>query len=132
MRIGKWSEPRFVFVCQLVEVIREADANETSGELGLALSGNSVGESQLRIPKLEPDTMLSNIVPLESIELEYHDVVNITVSQYEGVRRHHQMIQRWIVSSCVRACWGHVDVGNDQGCVSQLVCNSQPFQIRIW
>ena len=28
MRIGKWSEPRLVFVCQLVEVIREADANE--------------------------------------------------------------------------------------------------------
>ena len=24
-RIGRWSEPRFVFVCQLVEVIREAD-----------------------------------------------------------------------------------------------------------
>ena len=31
MRIGRWSEPRFVFVCQLVEVIREADSNETSG-----------------------------------------------------------------------------------------------------
>ena len=73
MRIGRWSEPRFVFVCQLVEVIREADANETSGELGLALPGNLFGESQFRIPKLEPDTMLSNIVPLESVELEYHD-----------------------------------------------------------
>ena len=36
MRIGRWCEPRFVFVCQLVEVIIEADANETSGELGLA------------------------------------------------------------------------------------------------
>ena len=34
MRIGRWSEPRFGFVCQLVEEIREADANETSGELG--------------------------------------------------------------------------------------------------
>ena len=45
MRIGRWSEPRFVFVCQLVEVIREADANETSGDLGLALPGNLVGES---------------------------------------------------------------------------------------
>ena len=30
MRIGRWSEPRFVFVCQLVEVIREADTK--SGE----------------------------------------------------------------------------------------------------
>ena len=36
MRIGRWSEPRFVFVCQSVEVIREADANETSGGDGLA------------------------------------------------------------------------------------------------
>ena len=54
-------------------MIREADANETSGELGLALPGNRVGESQFRIPKLEPDTMFSNIVPLVSVELEYHD-----------------------------------------------------------
>ena len=41
------------------------------------------------------------------------------------------MIQRWIVSSCVRACWGYVDVGNDQVCVSQLGCNSLFFQMRI-
>ena len=73
MRIGRWSEPRFVFVCQLVEVLTEGDANETSVALGLALPGNLVCESQLRIPKLEPDIMLSNIVPLESVELEYHD-----------------------------------------------------------
>ena len=73
MRIDRWSEPRFDFVCQLVEVIREDDANETSGELGLALPDNLVGESQLRKPKLEPYTMLSNIVPLEYVELDYHD-----------------------------------------------------------
>ena len=73
IRIGRLSEPRFDFVCQLVEVIRGADANETSGEHGLALPGHLVGESQFRIPKLEPDTMLSNIVPLVSVELEYHD-----------------------------------------------------------
>ena len=53
MRIGRWSEPRFVFVCQLVEVIREGDANKTSWAPGLALTGNLVGESQLRIPMLE-------------------------------------------------------------------------------
>ena len=69
MKIGRWSEPRFVFVCQLVEVIREADASETPGELGLALPGNFGGESQFRIP----NTMLSNIVHLVSVELEYHD-----------------------------------------------------------
>ena len=47
MRIGRWSEPRLVFVCQLVEVIREADANETSGKAGLALPSSLVDESQL-------------------------------------------------------------------------------------
>ena len=68
MRIGRWSEHRFIFVCRLVEVTKETDANETSGELGLSLLGNLVGESQLRIPKLEPDTML-----FKYVEPEYHD-----------------------------------------------------------
>ena len=71
MRIGRWSEPRFVLVCHLVEVTREADANETSEEDGLALPGSLVGESQIRIPKLEPDIIFSNRVPLVSVELEY-------------------------------------------------------------
>ena len=48
MRIGRWSQPRCVFVCQLVEVIREADANETSWELGLALPGNLVENTEAR------------------------------------------------------------------------------------
>ena len=47
MRIGRWSETGFVFVCQLVEVIREADANETSVGDGLAVPDSLVGESQL-------------------------------------------------------------------------------------
>ena len=63
---------RFVFVCQLVEVIKEADANETSGEAGLVLHGSLVGESQLRIPKLEPDIIFSIRVPLVSLVLEYY------------------------------------------------------------
>ena len=71
IRIGIWSEPRFVYVCNLVEVIREDDANETSGEYGLALHGSLVN-LQLRIPKLEPDIIISNRVPLVSVELEYH------------------------------------------------------------
>ena len=70
MSIGRWSEPRFVF--QLVEVIREADANETSGEDGLVLPGSLVGESQLRIPELEPYTTFPNRVPLVSVALEYN------------------------------------------------------------
>ena len=50
-------------------MIGEADANETSGEDGLALPGNLVGESQLRIPKLEPDIIFSNRMPLVSVKL---------------------------------------------------------------
>ena len=104
MRIGRWSEPRFVFVCQLVEVIREADANETSGEDGLALPGSIVGESQLRIPKLEPDTTLSNRVPLVSVELEYHaEWCAMKSPSIRGVRRHHQIIQGREVTSCAGA-----------------------------
>ena len=61
-----------MFVYHLVEVIREADGNETSGEDGLALPGSIVGESQVGIPKLEPDIILSNRVLLVSIEIEYH------------------------------------------------------------
>ena len=50
-------------------MIREAGANETSGEDGLALPGSLVGEPQLRTPKVEPDIMLSNVLPLVSVEL---------------------------------------------------------------
>ena len=73
MRIGRWSEPRFFFVCQLVEGIRVADHNETSGEAGLALLCSFVGEFQLRTPKFEPDIMLSHMLPFVSVELEYYD-----------------------------------------------------------
>ena len=53
-------------------MIREDDANKTSGENGLALPSSLVGESQLRIPKLEPDIIFSNRVPRVSVELKYH------------------------------------------------------------
>ena len=72
MRISRWSEPRFVFVCKLVEVIREAIAHEISGEGVLSLLGSLVGEPQLRIPKFEPDIMVFNMLPLVSVQLEYH------------------------------------------------------------
>ena len=65
MRIVRWFEPWLVFVCQLVEMIKEAD--ETSRDDGLALLGSLVGESQLRIPKFESEIMFSNMVPLYTI-----------------------------------------------------------------
>ena len=51
-------------------MIRETDANETSWDDGLALLGSLIGESRLRIPKFEPEIMLSCMLPVVSIELE--------------------------------------------------------------
>ena len=48
IRMGRWSELMVVCVCQSDEVMREADANETSGELGLAFPGSLVGKSLFR------------------------------------------------------------------------------------
>ena len=106
MRIGRWSEPRFVFVCQLVEVIREVDAKTTTMEDGLVLLCCLVGESQLRIPKFEPEIMFSNMVPLVSVELEYHAEWCALKSPSIIICRHHQMVQGRKVTSCARAYWG--------------------------
>ena len=38
----------------------------------MVLIGSLVGEPQLRIPKLGPDIIVSNMLPLVSVELEYH------------------------------------------------------------
>ena len=51
--MGRWSEIMIVCVCHSDEVMREADANDTSGELGSALPGSLVGESVFRTAKLE-------------------------------------------------------------------------------
>ena len=45
MRLGRWSELSIDSVCQEHEVMRDADANETSGELGSALGGTLMGVS---------------------------------------------------------------------------------------
>ena len=42
MRIGRWSELSVDMVCQEHEVMRDVDANETSGEHGSALGGTLV------------------------------------------------------------------------------------------
>ena len=53
IRMGRWSELMGVCVCHSDEVMREADANDTSGEQGSALPGSLVGESVFRTAKLE-------------------------------------------------------------------------------
>ena len=53
IRMGIWSELMVVCVCHSDEVMREADANDTSGELGSVFPGSFVGESVFRTAKLE-------------------------------------------------------------------------------
>ena len=52
IRMGRWSELMVVCVCHSDEVMREADANDTSRELGSELPGSLLGESVFRTAKL--------------------------------------------------------------------------------
>ena len=72
MRIGRWSELSIDSVCQEHEVMRDADANETSGEYGSALGGTLVGVSQLRIPWSDP-LIESGLFSLVLVDPEYQD-----------------------------------------------------------
>ena len=67
MRMGRWSELMVVCVCHSDEVMREADANDTSGELGSALPGSIMGESVFRTAMLEMLMESANLVPLVSV-----------------------------------------------------------------
>ena len=67
MRMGRWSELMVVCVFHSDEVMREVDANDTSGELGLALPRNLVGESVFRTAKLEVLTESASWLPLVSV-----------------------------------------------------------------
>ena len=73
MRIGRWSELSVDTVCQEHEVMRDADANETSGELGSALGGILVGVPQLGISWSDPLIESAIILPLVSVDPEYED-----------------------------------------------------------
>ena len=53
IRMGRWSELLVVCVCHSDEVMRKADANNTSGELGSAFPGILAGESVFRTANLE-------------------------------------------------------------------------------
>ena len=53
IRMGRCSELMVVCVCHSDELMREDDANDTSGELGSAFPGTLVGESVFRTAKLK-------------------------------------------------------------------------------
>ena len=73
MRNGRWSELSVDRICQEHEVMRDADANETSGELGSTLGGTLVGVSNLRIPWSDPLIESVIFLPLVSVDPEYQD-----------------------------------------------------------
>ena len=73
MRIGRWSQLGVDRVCQEHEVIRDDDANETSGELGSALGETLVVVSQLRMPWSNPLIKSAIFLPLVSVDPEYQD-----------------------------------------------------------
>ena len=54
-------------VCHSEEVMREADANDKSGELGSAFPGSLVDESVLSTAKLEILTESASWFPLVSV-----------------------------------------------------------------
>ena len=72
MGIGRWSELSVDSVCQEHELMRDADANETSGDLGSALGGTLVAMSQLRIPWSDPLIESAIVLPLV-FDPEYQD-----------------------------------------------------------
>ena len=65
--MGIWSELMVVCVCYSDEVMIEADANDTSRELGSVFTGNLVGESVFRTAKLEMLIESTSSFPLVSI-----------------------------------------------------------------
>ena len=73
MRIGRWSGQSVDRARQEHEVMWEANANETSGELGSAFGGTIVWVSQLRIPLSNPFIGSVNLLPLVSVDVEYQD-----------------------------------------------------------
>ena len=73
MRNGRSSELSVDSVCQEHEVMRDADANETSGKLGSALGGTLVGVYMLRMPWSDPLIESAIFLPLVSVDPEYQD-----------------------------------------------------------
>ena len=67
IRMGRWSELMVLFLYHSDEVMREADANDTSGELGSELPESLVGESVFRTAKLEMLIESFSWVPLVSV-----------------------------------------------------------------
>ena len=71
IRICRWYELMAVCVCHSDGVMREDNANDTSGELGLAFPGCLVGASSFRPAKLEMLLEFASWLPLISVVPEF-------------------------------------------------------------
>ena len=67
IRMGRWSEFIFLCVCHSDDVMKETDANDTSGELESEFPGIIVGESVFRTAKLEMLAESASWLPLVSV-----------------------------------------------------------------
>ena len=67
IRMGRWSELMVVCVCHSDEMMRVADANDTSGELGSAFPGSLVDKTVFRTAKVEMLTASASWFPLVSV-----------------------------------------------------------------
>ena len=72
IRMGRWSELMVVCVCHSYGVMREADANDKSGELGSALPGSLVGES------VYISFIFFNILPCNKLLPHFHYINQFT------------------------------------------------------
>ena len=71
IRMGRWSELMVVCVFHSDEVMREADANDISGELGSAFPVPHVGEPVFRTVKLEMLAESASWYPVVSVVPEF-------------------------------------------------------------
>ena len=71
IRISRWFELMVVYVCISGDVMREADANETSGELSSAFTASLEGESEFRKEKIEKLIETASWLHLVSVFSKY-------------------------------------------------------------
>ena len=69
--IGRWSEERATEVAQVVQMARDGDAKEMSGEVGEPSLGRRVGVSSLREQRSDWERRSARVAPLVSTEVEY-------------------------------------------------------------
>ena len=91
--------------------MRDADANETSGELGSALCGTLVGVSQLRIPWSDPLIESAIFLPLVSVGPEYQDGWCALKSP---------RIRRPFAFMASSSRWGSYSDSADDGCLEKV------------